>query len=86
MSACGLGAEVLADERIEPLAQIARRRLGLAAAHLTGREQPVPFTATYIQRGDPARLGAELLDEGHDREHTALAHLTLIQLSVRPER
>jgi hypothetical protein len=77
---------VLADERIEPLAQIARNRLGVAAAHLAGVEQPFAFTPTHIQRGDPARLGAELLDEGHDREGVALAALDLDPAFDRPER
>ena len=43
--------------------------------HLAGIEQPVPFPAADIQRGDPARLRAELLHEGDDRKGIALAAL-----------
>ena len=68
---------VFANERIEPLAQIARLRFGEAAPHLAGIEQPVPFAATHVERGDLARLRAELLDEGHDWKRVALAALDL---------
>jgi len=77
---------VCANERIEPLAQIARLRFGEAAAHLSGIEQPVALTATHIEGGDPPRLGAELLDEGYDRERVAFAALYLDPASTRPER
>jgi hypothetical protein len=40
-------------------------------------EQLVPFSATHVERGDLARLGAELLDKGHDRKRIALAALHL---------
>jgi hypothetical protein len=64
---------VFANERIEPLSQVTRHRFGVAAAHLTGVEQPVPLTATHIERGDSPRLRAELLDESHDRKCVAVA-------------
>jgi hypothetical protein len=58
--------ESLRIKGLEPLAQITCHRLGVAAAYLAGVELPFAFTPTHVQRGDPARLGAELLDEGQD--------------------
>jgi hypothetical protein len=68
---------VFADKWIEPLAEMAGFCFGEAAAHLAGVEQLVPFTATHVERGDPAWLRAKLLDEGDDWKRIALAALDL---------
>src|SRR4051794_6144002 len=65
------------DQRIEPLAHRAGDRLGVAAAHLAGIQEALAVAAADIQRRDLARLGAELLDERHDRKRIALDALEL---------
>src|SRR5436305_9084964 len=66
-----------ADQRIEALAQFPRALFGVAAADLAGIEQLAALAPADIERGDLARVSAELFDKGYDRQRIALLALQL---------
>ncbi|UPJ28885.1 hypothetical protein [Bradyrhizobium sp. CW1] len=49
-----------AAERVQPLAQFARRRLGVAGTHLAGVEQLAVLASADVERGDLARARPKL--------------------------
>jgi hypothetical protein len=49
----------LDDERVEPFADLAGDRLGVAAARLARVDEPIPVAAADIERRDPPRTRAE---------------------------
>lgn len=67
----------LADQRIQALAQFARRRLGVTGTHLAGVEQLAVILPADVERRDFARARPKLLHEGDDRKGLALLALEL---------
>src|SRR5581483_3407891 len=60
------------DQRIEPLAYLARNRLGVAAARLSRVDEAISLAAAAVERSDLARASPALHHKGDDRKGVGL--------------
>lgn len=60
------------DQRIEPLAHLARNCLGVAAARLSRVDEAISLAAADVERSDLARARPEFLHKGDDRKGVGL--------------